>query len=166
MQFCTSNTPWTDVWLDHGINRCFFESLSSGFLCSFIFCCGIIQHFMYSRYSTRVDPKLIPSSHAFRLQISLTLLMIIEAVTHMILQNIDLYDKVLYGYHVLAACAFTAAYLVTLRLIFLERSRVLPSIPTRGHGLLLILFWGLAFVRENLAFVSWFSSGWWWSLKS
>ena len=72
----------------------------------------------------------------------------------------------LYGYQVFTACTFVLAYLVSVRLIFLERNNALPSIPTRGHGLLLLLFWALALVRENIAFVSWWGSDWWWALHT
>ncbi|KAK7473352.1 hypothetical protein BaRGS_00035400 [Batillaria attramentaria] len=166
MQFCDNGISWTDVWVNRGINRCFFESLSSGVLLGFIFLCGILQCIMYGRYATPVDKKLIHKSCCIYLQVSFSMLMVLEAMVHMILQNVELYDRVLYGYQVLAACAFVMAYLTSLRLIFLERNNALPSIPSRGHGLLLLLFWALALIRENLAFVSWWSSEWWWSLKS
>lgn len=166
MQFCYNDTSWTDVWVKKGLNRCFFESLSSGVLLVFIFLCGIMQCIMYSRYATKVDKKLIHQSWSIYLQVTFSLLMVIEAVVHMILQNVELYDKVLYGYQVMACCAYVMAYMTSLWLIFLERNNVLPSIPSRGHGILLLLFWSLALIRENLAFVSWWSPEWWWRLKS
>jgi hypothetical protein len=72
----------------------------------------------------------------------------------------------LYGYQVLTMLTLVTAYIVSLRLVFLERNNALPSIPTRGHGLLLLVFWALALVRENIAFVSWWSKDWWWRLNS
>ncbi|KAK7109557.1 ATP-binding cassette sub-family B member 6-like [Littorina saxatilis] len=166
MLFCPNGTSWTDTWVDKGINRCFFDSVSSGALGGFVLFCGILQCVLYSRYSLRVDRKLVHSSKAVYMQVFLTMLMVVGSVVYMILQNVELYGKVLYGYQVLTACAFVLAYLVSLRLIFLERSNALPSIPTRGHGLLLLLFWALGLVRENVAFVSWYSSEWWWKLES
>lgn len=166
MQFCDNGTAWIHVWINNGINRCFYDSFTSGLLCVFIFLCGILQCFIYGRYSITVDKKRIPTSRAIYAQVVITLSLATEAITHMILQNVELYDKVLCGYHVSTACSFILAYLITLRLLFLERNYALPSIPTRGHGLLLILFWTLALIREILAFVSWWSSEWWWHLKS
>ncbi|XP_076463743.1 ATP-binding cassette sub-family B member 6-like [Babylonia areolata] len=166
MLFCKNSTSWVDVWVADGINRCFFDSLSSGVLCAVILFCGILQCAMYGRYAQRVDRKLIHKSCSVYLQVFLSMLMVIGSVVYMILQNVVLYDKVLYGYQILTACTQVLAYLVTLRLIFLERGSALPSIPTRGHGLLLLVFWALALVRENLAFVSWWSQEWWWTLDS
>ncbi|KAL8615692.1 hypothetical protein ACOMHN_007445 [Nucella lapillus] len=166
MQFCQNTTSWVDVWVDDGINRCFFDSLSSSVLCGIILFCSILQCVMYSRYAQRVDRKLLRRSCAVYVQVSLSLLMGVGAVVYMILQNVLLYDKVLYGYQVLTACTQVLAYLVTLRLISLERGNALPSIPTRGHGLVLLVFWALALVRENLAFISWWNPQWWWGLNT
>jgi Mitochondrial ABC-transporter N-terminal five TM region len=50
-------------------------------------------------------------------------------------------------------------------LLYLESNYMLPSIPTRGHGMVLLAFVTAAFVVENLAFISWFSPLWWWTVR-
>lgn len=42
---------------------------------------------------------------------------------------------------------------LSAKLILMERNSLLPSIPARGHGLVLIIFWILVFITENLAFI-------------
>ena len=61
------------------------------------------------------------------------------------------------------ATAFVA-WSVSLNLIYVETHKVLPSIPSRGHGLILIVFWTLAFVVENCSIILLRSDDWFWSL--
>ena len=49
---------------------------------------------MYNRYALRVDKKLIHKSCSVYLQVFLTLLLVVGSVVYMILQNVELYDKV------------------------------------------------------------------------
>ncbi|MCK5813251.1 MAG: hypothetical protein KAH03_03295 [Cocleimonas sp.] len=80
--------------MDDGINRCFYDSVSAGVLCGFVFFCGILQCVMYSRYGQKVDQKRIPPSWAVYVQVSLSMLMVVGAVVYMILQNLTLQDQV------------------------------------------------------------------------
>lgn len=84
----------------------------------------------------------------------------------MVLSDVYLRNSQLLGYQVLVACTLIAAYAVSLWLLAIERRSMLPSIPTRGQGVVLLLFWGLLFIRENLMFISWSSNAWWWHLKN
>jgi len=36
----------------------------------------------------------------------------------------------------------------------MERNSLLPSMPARGHGLILLIFWILVFISENMAFIT------------
>lgn len=47
-----------------------------------------------------------------------------------------------------------------------ERNYMLPSVPTRGHGLILLIFWTLAFAFENLSFVNFGQKKWWFHLET
>lgn len=47
----------------------------------------------------------------------------------------------------------------------MERRYLLPSVPTRGHGLILLVFWTLIFVAENLSFLNLGKNEWWFQLK-
>jgi len=38
--------------------------------------------------------------------------------------------------------------------------------PTRGHGLILLLFWTLTFINESLAFINLRHEDWWFHLKT
>lgn len=47
-----------------------------------------------------------------------------------------------------------------------ERHKLLPSVPPQGHGLVLLGFWTLAFVAENVVFVNIGNVEWWFHLNT
>lgn len=57
-------------------------------------------------------------------------------------------------------------YPYSICIINVERKYLLPSVPTRGHGLILLVFWTLIFISENLAFLNLGQKEWWFQLKS
>jgi len=50
---------------------------------------------------------------------------------------------------------------LSAKLILMERNSLLPSMPARGHGLVLLIFWILVFSAENLAFITVKREAWW-----
>lgn len=46
-------------------------------------------------------------------------------------------------------------------LVLKERYYLLPSVPTRGHGLVLLVFWTLVFINENLSVMNLKKEDWW-----
>lgn len=67
---------------------------------------------------------------------------------------------------ILELILISIAYPFSITLIFKERYYLLPSVPTRGHGLVLLIFWTLVFITENLAFVNLRHEEWWFNLKT
>lgn len=49
-------------------------------------------------------------------------------------------------------------------LIAKERHNQLPSVPTRGHGIVLLLFFTLNFIAQNVALVNINSKDWWFNM--
>lgn len=60
----------------------------------------------------------------------------------------------------------TFAYLFAICLVVKERNYQLPAVPSRGHGIVLLLFFTLAFIAQNLALVNINSKDWWFDLKT
>lgn len=58
------------------------------------------------------------------------------------------------------------AYLFAICLVVKERHYQLPSVPSRGHGIVLLLFFTLAFIAQNVALVNLNSTDWWFNLKT
>ena len=71
-----------------------------------------------------------------------------------------------FGYQILSACLHCVAWLYTIPVICVERKRMLPSIPARGHGPVLLLFWTASLACDALALLSWFSDEWWFSNRT
>ena len=163
MKYCSNGSFLSDPWTDDGLSRCFTETLTSSIVGGFVLFAGVAQILVYKKFSTRVDSRYIPQSCLFSLQVFLTFCMSIVALLRLILQATTIEPKFLYGYQILTMLAsFVIMWPLSLILVFLERRRQLPSVPSRGHGLILLLFWTLAFASENLAFISWQNPEWWW----
>ena len=166
MKFCDPNSTLTQPWQLDGLSRCFFHTVTASVLCGLVLVFGTGQLIVYRRFSTRPDSSVRPRScFLYVLQIVLSLLVAVSGVVGLILRVTILTPHTLYVYEILSAGLFGLAWVLTLPLLRLERTRRLPTVPTRGHGLILLLFWMAAFVVENLAFVSWNSPQWWWIRK-
>ena len=165
MKFCPNGTDFTKIWYDDGINQCFLNTITSGLLFVFMLICGCIQCTVFRRYATNIQKKYIKSTLGTVLQTFLTVMLMIEALSHVVTQDMMKGNSNVSGIEILTFLCLFFAWGGTLRLLSLERKRMLPSIPTRGHGLVLLIFWTLAFLRENLAFISWWSHSWWWYLS-
>lgn len=163
--FCENRSSFGTYWVNHGINHCFIDTLSSGVIGGFVFIFGFSQVLMYRKYSNNVPAHHRPKNVFFQFQIILTIALIIESITRMIVQ-FYLQSHILYGYQILLACVSCVCFLLSLVLIYLERCRNLPSIPAWGHGLVLLVLWTLYFVRQNLDFISWKSRSYWWQNKT
>ncbi|KAL5012191.1 hypothetical protein ScPMuIL_010742 [Solemya velum] len=166
MKYCQVNNNFDDVWYDHGLNPCFIDTVTSSILLFFISLCGCIQCSAYRRYATPISKKYHVGRFGYTIQVCTTILMMVAAVLLVILQDVSIGDQRVAGYQLLNALVAMVIWPLSLRLMCLERNNALPSIPTRGHGLVLLIFWTLAFVRENVAFVSWWNQSWWWYLES
>ncbi len=160
--FCGNGTHIWEAWRDHGLTHCFLDTVTSSILFGFIFLFGGAQILIYWKYSTVLERRWLPKSCLYQLQILLCILMSVESVVHFSLRATVIGAKTVYVYNIMSMCMMTVAWPLSVSVICLERKRLLPSIPTRGHGLVLLIFWSLAFITENLAFLSWFSDDWWW----
>ncbi|KAK7011989.1 ATP-binding cassette sub-family B member 6 mitochondrial [Biomphalaria glabrata] len=164
MLFCKNGTDLSSAWIDKGINRCFYETVTSVIVFGFVFLTGILQCVMYSKYAILVDKRNISNSRGYTMQKVFTVLLMLEALAHMILSDVYLRGRSLLGYQVLVACAIISAYIVSWWLLAMEKRSMLPTLPTRGQGIVLLLFYVLVFIRETLMFLSWNSPEWWWQL--
>lgn len=67
----------------------------------------------------------------------------------------------IFNFQILTTVLTVITYPYSVYILSVERHKLLPSIPTRGHGIVLLGFWTLAFVTENLMFVNIYKSEWW-----
>lgn len=165
MHYCPSNVTFSQVWINHGISHCFIDTVATSIVFTFLCVAGGIQYAIYRKYSTVLDHRLLPKNFLFKLQIIITMLLPVLAIIRFILQATIL-DNNIYGYMILSTLMTVIVWPCSLIIIFLERGRALPSIPTRGHGLVLLIFWTLVFINENLAFLNMKNKAWWFALTS
>ncbi|KAL3271020.1 hypothetical protein HHI36_021520 [Cryptolaemus montrouzieri] len=166
IDFCPLNISIWDVWLDHGVSQCFMETFTASILFVFLFIAGTIQMCMYRKYGSEVSPIHLIGSKLYCLQIFVILMIPILEVTRFVLQLTVLHDKNLYGYMLVSLVLTLLTFLYCLWILRVERHYMLPSVPTRGHGIVLLLFWTMVFVAENLAFLNLGQDSWWFHLQT
>ncbi|KAM9305250.1 ATP-binding cassette sub-family B member 6 [Gastrophryne carolinensis] len=159
--YCEHNGSVSQAWLDDGLSPCFYFTLVPSVLLSLSFFLGTLQLACYARHSRTMEPKYIPRSRLYRLQVALTVLLILQALGGMIWEAAG--REVIYGYMIVHGCLTAGAWAFSIWLLQLERTRALERERSRGHGVVLLLLWALAFAAENLAFISWQSPHWWWT---
>ncbi|XP_078259374.1 ATP-binding cassette sub-family B member 6 [Rhinoraja longicauda] len=162
--YCEGNASLSEIWIHQGLFPCFYFTLVSTVLLSIVFFLGALQCACYNIYGTTMEPKHVPRSRLFHLQLLLTIILLLQFGTYILWQVFSL--DTIYGYMIVYSCLSLIGWACTIFLLHLERRRVMVRDRTRGHGTILLLFWALGFAAENLAFVSWKSPLWWWALDN
>lgn len=162
MKFCGPNGTLGTPWTRNGFSRCFIETVSHSIIFGVMVIFGSIQIAMYRRYSTPLERNLFPKSIFYKIQVLAIVLMSLQGPTRLLLQLYLIEPKQIFVYQILVAVFSMVMWPLALGILCLERKRLLPSIPARGHGAIILLFWTLAFAAENMALISWFSPFWWW----
>uniref|UniRef100_A0A0U9HU18 ATP-binding cassette sub-family B member 6 n=1 Tax=Chrysomela populi TaxID=154003 RepID=A0A0U9HU18_CHRPP len=166
ISYCPPNVSIWDVWVNHGTSQCFMDTLTSSVIAGFIFIAGTIQLYIYHKYGTEVAPNHLSRSKLYHVQIFLTIFLPLLEIVRFTLQGTIYEDKNVYGYMIVNLILTTFAYPFSLWIIKLERHYLLPSTPTKGHGIVLLMFWTLTFISENLAFLNLGQKSWWFQLRN
>lgn len=185
--YCPPNVTLSQVWTKNGISHCFVDTVSASAIAGFLLIFGTLQLLMYRRYAILVDDvERIRKSKLYNLQIFLSLLVPALALIRFILQSTFYDGGKVYGFMVSAGQAVDVAidfnefkflqivavmltcfaYPFSILLVVKERYYLLPSTPTRGHGLVLLVFWSLVFIVENLSFINMRHEDWWFNLSN
>ncbi|XP_056319073.1 ATP-binding cassette sub-family B member 6 isoform X2 [Danio aesculapii] len=162
--YCEAGISMQQVWVEGGLTLCFYFTLVPSVLLTLLFLFGTLLCIWYSRYGTDMEPKFVPRSGLYRLQVGLSVLLVLQALGWMVFRLS--WNAELPGYVVLYGCLSMLGWMWAVVLLRLERRKVLVQDRTRGHSTVLLLYWAVAFAADNLAFVSWMSTQWWWSLET
>lgn len=162
--YCEANSSISQTWTDEGISPCFYFTLVPTILLTLAFFLGTVHCLFYQKYGTTMEPKFIPRSCLYVLQLTLSGLLLIQFVGGMVWRAAS--GGELPGYVVLYGCFSALGWAWAIALLRVERRRALVMDRTRGHSAALLLFWAVAFSAENLAFISWYSPHWWWGLEN
>lgn len=161
MYYC-GEYNFTEIWVDSGINRCFYETAWSIVLVAFMTIVGSGQLATYAKYGRRIDPNFKPSPVGLVIQITIVVILMNEVMVHVILHDTTIGTRDLSGSHVVVLFSMFYVWSFSMRLLLLERNETLPRF-VRGHGFALLVFWTLVFVKESLYFISWNSKIYWWN---
>ncbi|CAB1328059.1 unnamed protein product [Coregonus sp. 'balchen'] len=165
--YCEASASISEAWLEGGISPCFYFTLVPTVLLTLSFFFGTFHCVCYRRYGTEMEPKFIPRSRLYGLQLAVSLLLLLQFLGGLVWRATGGGGVgELPGYVVLYGCLSMLGWVWAVALLRLERRRVLVRDRTRGHSTVLLLFWAVAFSAENLAFVSWASPYWWWGLEN
>ncbi|XP_030635947.1 ATP-binding cassette sub-family B member 6 isoform X2 [Chanos chanos] len=162
--YCEEGVSMEQAWVDSGLAPCFYFTLVPSVLLTLSFFFGTFLCICYRRYGTDMEPKFVPRSRLYSLQMGLSLLLGIQGLGWTVAHAAR--GGELPGYVILYGCLSMLGWAWAAALLRLERRRVLVRDRTRGHSTVLLLYWSVAFAAENLAFVSWMSPQWWWGLEN
>ncbi|XP_036328616.1 ATP-binding cassette sub-family B member 6, mitochondrial [Rhagoletis pomonella] len=166
MLYCPPNVTFSQIWINNGISHCFMDTVGNAVASGFMLLMGTVQLLMYRKYATRNDPTHITKSRLYALQLFLLFFFPMLALLRFFLNARIYHDHAVYGYMILSTLLVCISYPFSVCIIVKERFYQLPSLPTRGHGLILLLFWTLGFINESLAFINLRHEDWWFSLKT
>lgn len=107
LQYCPPNVTIYDIWVNHGLSHCFFDTVSSSVIAAFIVIFGTTQLIMYRKYATPIeDLSQISTSKLYYLQLVLMSLLPSLSVLRFILESFVFPDAHLYGYTVTLTLPF------------------------------------------------------------
>lgn len=98
--FCPPNVTFFEIWINHGMSKCFVDTISVTIISLYLLIFGSIQLWMYRKYGTDFNPDFIPKSKLYNLQKICLYLVPILSLTRFILQATVLNDRTVYGYMV------------------------------------------------------------------
>ncbi|KAG9349028.1 hypothetical protein JZ751_029346 [Albula glossodonta] len=162
--YCEDSGSMSEAWVEAGLSPCFYFTLVPTVLLTLSFFFGAFHCVCYRRYGTPMEPKYIPRSRLYGLQLCLSVLLLLQFLGGMVWQAAR--GGAFPGFVLLYGLLSMLGWAWAIALLRLERQRVLVRDRTRGHSTVLLLFWAVAFAAENLAFVSWTSPLWWWGLET
>ncbi|XP_054008432.1 ATP-binding cassette sub-family B member 6 [Hylaeus anthracinus] len=166
MTYCPPNITFNEIWMEHGMSKCFMDTISSAVISLYLFIFGTMQLWIYRKHGTELAATLVPKSKLYVLQKILLYFVPILSIVRIILQATVLNDKKIYGYMIVTTILTVIVYPFSVYILRVERHKLLPSVPPRGHGLVLLGFWTLAFAAENFVFVNIGKLEWWFHLNT
>lgn len=166
LQYCPPNITLDKPWFNHGLTRCFLDTVSTSIITGFLVLFGSIESLVYKKYSTPIQPRPWQRSKLFIIQILAALILTVLPIIECLVQLFLVHNGSLYGYLILYTTGNVIVWPLSLHLLYLERNALLPSIPARGHGLILLIFWTLTLIAQNLAFLNVKNEDWWFDLQT
>lgn len=100
ISYCPPNITFNDIWIDHGLSKCFMDTVCISIISLYLIIFGSVQLWIYHKYGTDTDESTLPSSKLYNLQKFVLYLVPVLSVIRIILQATVLDDGMVYGYMV------------------------------------------------------------------
>ena len=100
MSFCPPNITFNKIWVNHGMSKCFMDTVSTSIIALYLLIFGSTQLWMYRRYGTEIDFRSLPRSGLYKFQKFVLFFIPFLSLLRIILQATVLDDKHVYGYMV------------------------------------------------------------------
>ncbi|KAL7633804.1 UNVERIFIED_CONTAM: hypothetical protein RMT77_015760 [Armadillidium vulgare] len=167
IMYCEKNLTINDIWVDKGFNPCFFDTITVGIYANFLILLGLIQWYQYSK-GTPVPTHLRPASLLYWFQIGFSIFIPLVAVVRFCLQCFIIGSHYAYGYMIAYMGWSVVCWPLSVLLILQERTKRIQGGGDFkiGHSYVLVFFWSMAFLTENLAIVNFSSPNWWFRISS
>lgn len=166
LTYCPPNVTLDIYWVNHGLTRCFLDTVCTSIITGFLVVFGTAESLVYRKYGTTIQPRSWRRSKLLIVQVFAALILTVLPIFECLIKFYLVHDGALYGYLLVYTVGNMVVWPLSLHLLHLERNALLPSIPARGHGLILLTFWTLSFVAQNLAFLNLKNEDWWFDLET
>lgn len=100
MSYCPPNITFTEIWVNHGMSKCFMDTVSTAVISLYLLTFGTIQLWMYRKYGTESNEALLPKSKLYIVQKFFLYFIPMLNIVRIILQGTVLDDEKVYGYMV------------------------------------------------------------------
>lgn len=100
MRYCPPNITFNDIWVDHGVSKCFMDTISTSLISLYLIIFGSIQLWVYRKYGTEAEEGILPRSKLYTLQKFVLYFVPLLSILRIILQATVLDDGNVYGYMV------------------------------------------------------------------
>lgn len=163
LTYCPPNITLSVIWINHGVSKCFLDTITASVTLGFILILGITQLFFYKKYATPVVNT--QQKFWFKLQVFAHVFLVVLAIANFIMISV-LPERQIYGFEILYLIAAVITWPLCLAVLMVERHYQLPTPPSHGHGFVLLTSWSASFIVQNLAFLSMDNEDWWFNLTS
>ena len=158
LRFCEQGESYSVAWVQGGVSRCFLQVVGS------LVCAGVLLVIsgtgaVLGRRPAH-PPRRLPFPRPLFLTLAFSLLLALTYAVHLLLSL--LLDSAV-GYIVLQDCLGMVSWFVATVIAYRERLRLIRG---WGHGVWLVVYWGLQGVWQVLQLLGWANPHWWWSLHS
>lgn len=100
MRYCPPNITFNEIWVEHGMSKCFMDTISTTAISLYLIIFGSLQLWMYHKYGTEADASILPRSKLYNLQKFILYFVPFLSILRIILQATILDDGMVYGYMV------------------------------------------------------------------